>query len=406
MTCVKIQSPSISPSCTGYVLVDDLGLPRYWATIWADVLHASISTNTRKNRLYSIDRLYRHTDHLWGAGSLDRALSNADLPFLEVALSSFVTALRNLAASKEVNNNQTWESALSFVSDLVAHIDALSTKDMAAIQSRQVRLQRLYAQMRPAKPRPPLGVRALPAAVIADLYDIFSPTSSRNPFRPESLRWRNFVIFLLLLHLGLRRGEIGVLPADAFKSEFDYEIGRERHWINIEESPYEDDPRFDIPSIKTATSRRQLPVPEELFSSAEIYITSHRAKASHSYMFSSQKDKPLSLRSLHHIIEVASSQLTPASIASLSARSITRISPHDLRHTCAVYRLSQYAASSGGDIDIATEKLRVFFGWGPGSSMPRHYARSYYEPSQSEIWSENYSRVISMLREVEGKSIV
>lgn len=402
MTCRKIQHPLIPPSCAGYVLIDDLGLPRYWATIWADVLHASMSRNTRKNRLYSIDRLYRHVDHLWGAGSLDEALSSADLPFLEVALSSFVAALRNLAASTDVDNSQAWESALSFVSDLIAHVDASTAKDMAAIQSRQLRLQRLYAQVRPAKPRPPRGIRALPATVVEDLYEVFSPASPRNPFRPESLRWRNFIIFLLLLHLGLRRGEIGMLAADAIKSEFDYELGRDRHWINIEESPYEEDSRFDVPSLKTTTSRRQLPVSDELFSFAETYLANYRSTISHSYMFSSQKDKPLSLRSIQNIFDVASKHLTSRSTASLKARSIASVSPHDLRHTCAVYRLGQYAASNGGDIELATEKLRVFFGWGHGSTMPRHYARSYYEPSQAEVWSENYRQVVSMLREVEG----
>lgn len=100
------------------------------------------------------------------------------------------------------------------------------------------------------------------------------------------------------------------------------------------------------------------------------------AKASHSYLFGSQQNKPLSLRSIHRVFEVASENLSSAAKKELAMRNRSSVTAHDLRHTCAVYRLGRYV-SLGDEIDMAAERLRVFFGWAPSSPMPRHYARAY-----------------------------
>lgn len=66
--------------------------------------------------------------------------------------------------------------------------------------------------------------------------------------------------FLLMLHQGLRRGELLLLNADVFKSAFDERQKRSRCWLNVQESQYsdeDDDPRYSRPSIKSASSVRQ-----------------------------------------------------------------------------------------------------------------------------------------------------
>ena len=45
---------------TGWVLLDGNNVPRYWATVWADVLQAKLKDSTRSRCLYAIDRLYQH----------------------------------------------------------------------------------------------------------------------------------------------------------------------------------------------------------------------------------------------------------------------------------------------------------------------------------------------------------
>ena len=58
--------------------------------------------------------------------------------------------------------------------------------------------------------------------MIEELHEIFHPSSQRNPYRTEPIRWRNFTIFMLLLHLGLRAGELLGPTAGAIKSEFSH----------------------------------------------------------------------------------------------------------------------------------------------------------------------------------------
>jgi integrase len=68
-------------------------------------------------------------------------------------------------------------------------------------------------------------IRALPSTVVLDLYEIFRPDSPRNPFKTEAIRWRNLVIFMLLLRLGLRRGKAALLNVNSFKEDFNFTTG-------------------------------------------------------------------------------------------------------------------------------------------------------------------------------------
>jgi integrase len=403
MACIKLRNPSIPKSTKGWLLVDDMGLPRFWATVWADVLKANMGPTTRGHHLYAVERFYQATDRQFGSGALDRMLSELEMPSLESALSSFLANLRNDGNLRGINNNQAWGSAKSFVADTISHLSASSADDYSKIHSRLMRLDRLYSQVSPARPKPPAAIRALPATVVEDIYEIFSPTSPRNPFRTKALQWRNYLMFLLMLHLGLRRGEIAILPADAIKSDFDIATGGEKFWLNVAESPYEDeDSRFNAPSLKTANSRRQLPLTEEIVSVSDILLGNYRNGVPHSYLFGSQHGKALSLRSIHRIFEVVNENLSPSAKKALAARNKSGITAHDLRHTCAVFRLGRYV-SLGDELDLATEKLRIFFGWSPSSSMPRHYARAYFESSSADLWNETYDHLITTLRSLSGK---
>ena len=403
MVCINLRSSSVPKASKGWLLVDSLGLPRFWATVWADVLKANMGFTARGHHLYAVERFYRATDEKLGAGALDRMLTALDMTSLETVLTSHLASLRNDSSIRGVNNGQAWQSVRTFVADTISHASASSAKDHSKLHSRLIRLDRLYSQVMPTKSKPIAAIRALPPIVVEDLYEIFSPTSLRNPFRTEALQWRNFLIFLLMLHLGLRRGEIAILPADAIKSDFDIETGGDKFWLNVDESPYEsDDNRFNTPSLKTANSRRQLPLNEVIVSVSDIVLDNYRIGAPHSYLFSSQHDKPLSLRSIHHLFEVANEHLSPAAKRVLAARNKSGITAHDLRHTCAVYRLGRYV-SLGDELDLATEKLRIFFGWSPSSPMPRHYARAYFESNSADMWSETYDRLLTTLRSLSGE---
>lgn len=387
----------------GALLIDSIGLPRYCATIWSEAILAGLAPNTRIRHLYAVDRLYR-TAELFGGDDLDRMLMTADFDAIEVILLTFHTKVRNEASAKGVSGNLVWTSASRFVTDMLTYLGPSAEARVKDLNTRLRRIRRLYGQLSPSPSRPPLPIRALPSLVVSELCEIFDPKHARNPFRSERERWRNYLIFILLLNTGLRRSELAMLPVDAISSSFDVKANKERHWINVGRSPYaNEDPRRDKPSLKTRHSARQLPVSEELAVISDLVGTYKKRRASHPFMFGSQKGKPLNLRSFQRIMEIATDSLSVSAVKALQDRGTHSVTLHSLRHTCAVYRLSKYV-DHGDNLDTACEKLRAFFGWSPSSPMPRHYGRAYFEAAAAEDWNDSYDDLVNSLRRFDGVS--
>ena len=105
---------------------------------------------------------------------------------------------------------------------------------------------------------------------------------------------------------------------------------------------------------------------------------------------------------MHNVFEIVTGHLSEPAKTALLSRGKEFVTAHDLRHTCAVYRLSRYLARGDG-LDTAIDKLRVFFGWSETSQMPRHYARAYFESGLADVWNDSYDTFVETLRDLEGK---
>jgi len=248
-------------------------------------------------------------------------------------------------------------------------------------------------------------LRALPANVVEVLYEMLDPTSSTNPFKREKTRWMMFVIFIVLLHQGLRRGELLLQPVNAVKNGDDLKQGRIRYWLNVaDQNDKYDDTRASRPSIKTHASIRQVPVSELTANIIQSYTENFRGKASHPFLLNSAKGTPLSMEGISVLFNRLSAALPKNVIKQLEDRTgKTSISAHDLRHTCAVVRLNQLL-DSGTEMDVALQKLRTFFGWTRNSDMPRKYARAVFEDRLAGIWSNLLDDRVAILRAIpKGK---
>ncbi|MNN43204.1 hypothetical protein D3C81_1574290 [compost metagenome] len=166
-------------------------------------------------------------------------------------------------------------------------------RTLRLIESRLHQLSVLYSQFRVKKRNTPEMLRSLPASTVEVLYQILDPESKDNPFPRVQTRWRVYVAFILMLHQGLRRGEVLLLPADAIKSAFDEKLGRDRCWINVRENDYESaaqDPRYSKPSIKTKNSIRQIPTSETTgLVSAAFLSPARQLPSKHAKRFPFQK---------------------------------------------------------------------------------------------------------------------
>lgn len=392
---VKLSHRTLPPALRGIVSVNSVGLPRFFATIWSDVLN-SWKPSTRQRHLAALDRLYQAVEEQNGLDCLDRLIADADCDALEDCLVGFLAQLRNEAAIKESDNTPTWTTAVEFIKEMLQQAQIGAGPCANEIAAKIVRLESYYGQLAPNSPRPPPPIRALPPLVIEDLYEIFRPDSPRNPFRTEKLRWRNLLVFMLLLRLGLRRGEGALLYASSFKEDFDPVARNTVHWLDVEDVD-DPDPRYEQPGLKTEMSRRQLPLQQEIVDLVRFYIRNYRGRASHPHLLISQKGLPLSLRSLSEIFEVATKSLSEEAKKSLKKQGLKGVSCHDLRHTSAVVRMRRYQ-DAGNDLDKAQEKLRTFFGWSKKSDMPRLYAKAYFETALAEVWNEKFENFVDALR--------
>lgn len=406
MPAINLKHPVIPSSLRGAVACNVQLIPYYWSTIWIDGLRACRAESSNNTAVAAVQALYKTAEEVLHI-SLDRVITDANYEGLRACLGTHFQRLNNSARQRGVNLSKNWGLCLAFIEDILEQHLGANDDQWEEIKRRLYRLERTYDQLVPARSKEPAPIRALPALIVEELHDIFDPKSSKNPFRSKRDKLRNFMIFLILIHLGLRRGELLVLKVNAFQAEYDPRRNRDVCWLIVDyvQDNAEDDelpdPRSSKPSLKNNLARRLLPVSPHLLAIVDAYLGGHRRKMNWAHLFVSQKSRPLSARRLNEIFEIVTDQLSPAAKALLLARGKHSVQPHDLRHTCAVRRLSAYRASGYAHVE-AIEKLRVFFGWGENSPMPGRYARAYYETDYDTIWQDNYDSYVDAIRSLEG----
>lgn len=401
MPVVHLKDISVPSGLVGWLLTDDRGRPRYWSTVWSALDGASLAPSTLRTQLSVIEQLYQSARRLYQADCLDCLIAELKFDELEACLETFFITARNHGAQTAANYHPNWRVAYVFVKSCVQRlVKSHADPDMLWLLSMRLeRLEKLFDSLGMAPAPPAEIVRALPSPVLDEFYQIIDPYSVRNPFRNSTLRWRNYVLCLLMLHLGLRRGETLVLPMDALKSEKRFTPTVETvNWLNVGDNPYQRDPRQEQPSLKNNNAARQLPVPPALASLIRTFVESYRPSTRHSYLFSSLEGNPLSLRQVNGIFVTITGELTTEARQSLQQyRGASRITPHDMRHTCATVRLHQFV-ENGDDLEMAIQRLRAFFGWARTSDMPRRYARAFFEDRLATVWNHAFDVHVSHLR--------
>jgi integrase len=393
------NSSSAPVALRGPALFDSDGLPRFWAAAWACLLRSDLSFATTKQKLRYIEGLYVHADVILGEAGLDNALSAMDIRSLGSVLESYFVALRNKSCSMDASQDR-WQVAVSFITDVASRIARCSPRqsEMNALQQRLAEIEAQCSRLYFGTRRKPDRVRSLPAEVVETLYAVLEPTSASNPFVTERTRWRVYLLFVLLLHQGLRRGELLALPLDALKTSVSPTDGQQRQWLTVRYNPYEDDPRSSTPSIKNSSSIRQIPVSEAIVTLVDEYVGSYRGRPDHSFLMNSQKNRPLSTEGVTKLFEKLTSSLSSPVLRILEDHTGHRsISAHHLRHTCAVFRLNQMLAS-GVVMEDALQRLRVFFGWSRSSDMPLRYARAVFEDRLATVWRAEFDDRVNVLR--------
>jgi integrase len=384
----------------GYVLTDKSGFPRYWAAAWSLLIGGGLAESTLKTRLSNIESFYQHCEDGQLPGLLDDALGSQNISLLEELLEGYFVGIRNVPNIK-ASAEQRWRDAVGFVreiSERLTRTPEMSSR-LADVTVRLERLDRMYGQLRVGKRTNVNFVRALPASVLSELYELVQPGARSNPFKSTEAQWRAYSTFLLLLHLGLRRGEALTLQADSLKTERT-PTGRQ-FWLNVKTSDAQaDDPRYSTPSIKTISSIRQIPVSPIIAEAFYTYLENYRGRQDHPFFLSSARGRPLSAEGVNHFFKILSNSLSPSKLQILRDRTgMASISPHDMRHTAAVVRMKQLL-SRGDPMPEALQKMRSYFGWTMTSSMPLLYAKAAFEDRLTTVWNDEFDDRVAMILEL------
>ncbi len=213
------------------------------------------------------------------------------------------------------------------------------------------------------------------------LLEVANPGYPRNPFM-RSVRFRNWVLIVLLLTFGFRRGEILKIYVS------DVNLKGRNPSLTIQRRPGDvNDTRGIEPAVKTLG--RVVPLSVEMGHLLNVFTMHHRpqfpAADTSPFLFFSEDGHPLSLRSVNAILE---------RVVSCFPEFRGVLSPHVLRYT---YNDGLVETASAAGIDGVTLKgmQNYLNGWALGSEQGAKYSQRAIEKAAGDISLEHQRRMFS-----------
>jgi hypothetical protein len=114
----RLTVSPLPPALRQGLLVDQTGLPRYWAAVWAVLKLSDAAISSRERKLRFLESLYAHADEIMGPGALDTAIHRIDDARLAAILESWFVSIVNKSPGTP-NDEARWRVGFEFVSNTV-----------------------------------------------------------------------------------------------------------------------------------------------------------------------------------------------------------------------------------------------------------------------------------------------
>lgn len=226
----------------------------------------------------------------------------------------------------------------------------------------------------------------------AVLLDVVQPGSLRNPFEEQSTQIRNQLLILVLLHLGIRAGELLNLRV----SDIDW---ANNQIVIARRADEKKDPRRRQPLVKTLD--RRLPMKDTLVQMMHRYVVQFRSKVpsarKHDYLFVTHKSGPTQGQPMSR-----SALIKAIALISAAAPELADLHAHELRHTWND-RFSEFMdARADSPAPILQEDQRSYLmGWKPNSGTAATYTKRVTQKKAMEAslkLQEGISRIPENLK--------
>lgn len=270
---------------------------------------------------------------------------------------------------------------------------------LSASMNRQTMLEIAMMQKRLESRRPikkgrnqGIKLKGLSKEQVVILLKTIHPNSESNPFDDPAIRARNRLIILLLLHLGIRAGELLNIRI----SDIDWSNNQ----IIIARRPDEKyDPRADQPLVKTLD--RRLPMKDTLAKEIHRYIVECRKKVpgirKNDYLLVTHKPGPTQGQPLSR-----SAYLKVINTIAMVEPDLIDLHGHELRHTWNNQFSEQMDQLDAPPSPEMQEKMRSYLqGWKEGSGTSAIYTKRFTKAKAMEAslkLQEGISRVPENLK--------
>lgn len=360
------------------MLTDDLGTPVFWPTVYAvaELRNRHRAANTITNALASLrifqnfleDRTIDLTERLDGGRLLELGEIEEMVRTCRADCSNrakrpaLVTAEVCATRLRTIRHYLEWRVK----SKLLAR-DFIRSAELQHISDLTVGTINARIPPRGTDPDPREGLA--PEAIQCALH-IIDAKSPANPWRTEHARVRNELIWSLLYHLGMRRGELLGIRIRHINL-------RKGTLIIARQADNPDDPRRRQPNAKTLA--RELAISEALQMRLSEYILKHRRGLGnahrHDFLLVSESGDPLSISAINKVFRVLRTKFPELP---------NSLTPHSLRHTWNdMFSLE----AEEHNIDAEKEKkIRSYqMGWKPTSSTAAVYTKRFIRKKAQEV---------------------
>lgn len=352
--------------------------------------------NTIKQDQAAILHLYRYSDE---SGLDVRSRLKTLTPMVIGQIESFSSSCMCNPVTGELYSPVWFTSrmngALSFMEHVWRFYQGL-TKDPAIVQQSEEAIGRMQKAFRMLLKKPYIGSKADKVGLTPELRErfirIINPDASndQNPWKGEKIRWRNYVLLLILMVSGNRKGETLLLKTN------NLQLTGRRKYIDIERRvDVTDYPRQDQPSVKTYG--KQVDISDEFARIIEYYITEIRKQFTDwnksSYLFLSYRDgKAISLRTPNAILET---------LIEKHPEFDGKLSPHRLRNTFHDLLNSALNEKFKNESPLSRSLSKRVVqeeagGWARNSTMPERYAQGDIRRTVAEIQTRVQSELLNI----------